>query len=97
MLKFAGWDGVILEGAADSPVWVDIRNDAVSIRGCGDLSLWGMDTWECQKTIWKFVCGTADGFSWSTPQPGGSGRTTQRPAVLAIGPAGEHLSRRGAR
>jgi aldehyde:ferredoxin oxidoreductase len=93
MLKFAGWDGVIIEGAADSPVWVDIRNDAVVIRNCSDLTLWGKDTWDCQATIWEYVRGTSDMNAWSTPQTGSGGRTTQRPAVLAIGPAGENLSR----
>ena len=93
MLKFAGWDGVIIEGAAASPVWVDIRNDAVVIRSCSELSLWGKDTWDCQETIWEYVRGTSDMNAWSSPQTGSGGRTTQRPAVLAIGPAGENLSR----
>lgn len=92
MLKFAGWDGVIIEGAADSPVWVDIRNDAVVIRNCSDLSLWGKDTWDCQTKIWEYVRGTTDMSAWSSPQTGSGGRTTQRPAVLAIGPAGENRS-----
>ena len=26
MLKFAGWDGIVIQGKADKPVWVDIRN-----------------------------------------------------------------------
>ena len=31
MLKFAGWDGIVIEGKADAPVWLDIRNDRVKI------------------------------------------------------------------
>ena len=31
-LKYAGWDGIVLEGAASSPVWIDIRNDDVQIK-----------------------------------------------------------------
>ncbi|MBN2105947.1 MAG: aldehyde:ferredoxin oxidoreductase [Deltaproteobacteria bacterium] len=93
MLKFAGWDGVIIDGAADQPVWVDVRNDSVTIRNCSDLSLWGKDTWDCQATLWNYVRGTDATNAWSTPQTGSGGRTTQRPAVLAIGPAGENLSR----
>ncbi|MCX5901243.1 MAG: aldehyde:ferredoxin oxidoreductase, partial [Proteobacteria bacterium] len=92
MLKFAGWDGIIIEGAADSPVWVDIRNDSVTIRNCSDLSLWGKDTWDCQATIWNYVRGTDDTSTWCSPQEGSGGRTTQRPAVLATGPAGENMS-----
>ncbi len=92
MLKFAGWDGVIIEGAAASPVWIDIRNDSVVIRSCSDLTLWGRDTWDCQATIWNYVRGTDNTSAWSSPQSGSGGRTTQRPAVLAIGPAGENLS-----
>ena len=51
MLKSAGWDGIVLEGKADKPVWIDI------------------------------------------PDGKENGQTTQRPAVVAIGPAGENLSR----
>ena len=35
MLKYAGWDGIVIEGKADRPVWVDIRNDQVAIRDAG--------------------------------------------------------------
>ena len=29
MLKYAGWDGIVIEGAADEPVWIDIRDGEV--------------------------------------------------------------------
>ena len=32
MLKYAGWDGIIIEGKARSPVWIDIRDEVVKIR-----------------------------------------------------------------
>lgn len=91
-LKFAGWDGIVIEGAADAPVWIDIRNDQVQIRDCAELSLWGTDIKTCQQTIWDDV---ADGSldDWYRPDSATDARTMQRPAVLAIGPAGEHLSR----
>jgi aldehyde:ferredoxin oxidoreductase len=38
-LKFAGWDGIILEGKAPQPVWLDIRDDKVAIRDA--RRLWG--------------------------------------------------------
>jgi aldehyde:ferredoxin oxidoreductase len=92
MLKYAGWDGIAIQGRADSQVWIDIRNHDVKIRECSDLGLWGTDTWECQKTIWKDVAGRGVYGDWVKVNERGD-MTTQRPAVLAIGPAGENLSR----
>jgi aldehyde:ferredoxin oxidoreductase len=57
MLKYAGWDGIVIEGQADEPVWLDIRNDSAVIRNCRELALWGMDTCECQQKIWAYVAG----------------------------------------
>jgi aldehyde:ferredoxin oxidoreductase len=100
-LRFAGWDGIVIEGKADRPVWIDIRDRVVKIRDCSSLSLWGKDTRECQEIIWDFVVGkTAGGritgagsfTKWIKLKAKG-GRTTQRPAVLTIGPAGENLGR----
>ncbi len=93
MLKFAGWDGIVIEGKADQPVWIDIRDGDVQIQDCAKLSLWGKDTWECQQSIWSFVAGKEGYGNWFTPRGDNNGHTTQRPAVLAIGPAGENLSR----
>lgn len=93
MLKYAGWDGIVIEGRADEPVWLDIRNRTVTIRNCTGLSLWGTDTWECQKSIWHYVAGRESYGDWMEPDGKEGGQTTQRPAVLAIGPAGENLSR----
>ena len=93
MLKSAGWDGVVLEGKADEPVWLDIRDGEVEIRECTPLSLWGKDTWQCQVSIWKYVAGGQAYGDWIDPGGEVDGQTTQRPAVVAIGPAGENLSR----
>jgi aldehyde:ferredoxin oxidoreductase len=88
MLKFAGWDGIVLEGKADKPVWIDIRNDKVEIRDA--KGLWGKDTWDTQETIQAEVEKKFnDWFEVGTSRD--AGRTTQRPAVLAMGPAGENL------
>lgn len=93
MLKYAGWDGMAIEGKADKPVWLDIRNGDVQIRDAGGL--WGMDTWTTQQEIWRQVAAKA-GKDWVNLGPDGTGgRTTQLPAVLAIGPAGERLARVG--
>jgi aldehyde:ferredoxin oxidoreductase len=43
-LKFAGWDGIIIEGASDKPVYLFIDDDKVEIRGASDL--WGKDSYE---------------------------------------------------
>ncbi len=92
MLKFAGWDGLVIEGKANGPVWVDIRNDHVSLRDASPL--WGLDTWQTQKVIWRCVSGELSYGDWHQVQSStDSGRTTQRPAVLTIGPAGERKSR----
>jgi len=93
MLKFAGWDGIVIQGKADKPVWVDIRDGEVRIRDCAPLSLWGKETWDCQKAIWDYVLSGGKYGDWNSPFGKEGGKTTQRPAVVAIGPAGENLSR----
>ncbi len=92
-LKHAGWDGVVIEGKADAPIWIDIRDGEVQIRNCSELSLWGKGTRECQEAIWDYVAGNDDYGDWIEPTGKDGGRTTQRPAILSIGPAGENLSR----
>lgn len=91
MLKFAGYDGIVIEGSSAMPVWVDIRDDMVEIRPCGELDLWGKDTVETQEAVWDYVVGDTNNF-WYNPE-GVQVKTTQRPAVLTIGPAGENKSR----
>ncbi len=86
-LKYAGWDGLVIEGKADNPVWVNIANDSVTIEDAGGL--WDLDTKETQEEIWRRVTGErAD--NW---REAGNANTTQKPAVLCIGQAGEKLSR----
>ena len=94
-LKYAGWDGIAVMGKADKPVWIDIRNQNVAIRDAtasGD-NLWGLDTVEVEKAIYKLVRNN-DTVDWT--QYGGSrdsGRSTMNPGVLSCGPAGENLGR----
>ncbi len=95
MLKFAGWDGVVIQGKADKPVWIDMRDDNIKIRDCEPLKLWGKETWDCQETIWEFVAGDGGYGDWLTPTGKDGGSTTQHPAVCTIGPAGENRSRLG--
>ncbi|UCC96434.1 MAG: hypothetical protein JSW66_11385 [Phycisphaerales bacterium] len=94
MLKYAGWDGIVIEGKADKPVWVDIRNENVQIKDAGRL--WGLDTWQTQQKIWGEVMGAGQFGDWvPVGKADDARRTTQKPAVLTIGPAGEKLSRIG--
>jgi aldehyde:ferredoxin oxidoreductase len=41
-LKFAGYDGIIVEGEADKPVYVHIDKDGIKILDAAEL--WGLDT-----------------------------------------------------
>ena len=99
MLKYAGWDGIVIEGKAEKPVWVDIRNDQVTFRDASGL--WGKDTWATQQEIWKQI-GIRAETKTSVAGPSGTwiadkeqrtgkseGRTTQKPAMLT------HWSGRG--
>ena len=77
----------MIQGKADAPVWVNITNDQVRLEDAG--TLWGLDTKETQQEIWRRVSG--DSLSdWYEVM---DARTTQKPAVLCIGQAGENLSR----
>lgn len=88
MLKFAGWDGIVIEGKANAPVWLDIRNHKVEIKDANRL--WGKDTYETQKLIQKEVeSNFNEWFEIGTSRD--AGRTTQRPAILTIGQSGENL------
>ena len=53
MMKLAGWDGVVVVGQADNPVWINIINDQVKIEDAKEL--WGLDTWETQNRIISMV------------------------------------------
>jgi aldehyde:ferredoxin oxidoreductase len=69
-LKYAGFDGLVVVGMAENPVYLLIDDDEVEIKDGDDV--WGLDTFEVQQVL-------------MARHPGAS--------VLAIGPAGENLSR----
>ena len=48
-LKKAGWDGLIIRGAANEPVFIDIHNHHVSIESARHL--WGLDTQSAQQAM----------------------------------------------
>ena len=48
-LKRAGWDGIVVTGAASSPVYLYIRDDQVEIRDAAHL--WGKEILETEETL----------------------------------------------
>ena len=87
-LKYAGWDGVVVLGKADKPVWINVVNDKVTIEDA--TGLWGLDTRETQEEIWATVNDTAEVGDWhGIGTSRDAGRSTQRPAVVTTGPNAE--------
>ncbi len=48
-LKFAGYDQVIIQGRADHPVYLWIKDDTVELRDAQEL--WGQDVWDTTLAI----------------------------------------------
>jgi aldehyde:ferredoxin oxidoreductase len=91
MLKLAGWDGVVVEGKANNPVYINIVDEQVTLEDARPL--WGLNTYETQDEIWRTQSARSRvryGDQW---QKLGNGFSTQRPSIVAIGPAGENRSR----
>jgi aldehyde:ferredoxin oxidoreductase len=89
MLKLAGWDGVVVQGKAERPVWINIINDKVTFEDA--KSLWGLNTYETQGQITSMLGGrTRFGEEW---QQIGDDFTTARPQIVCIGPVGESMTR----
>jgi aldehyde:ferredoxin oxidoreductase len=89
MLKLAGWDGVVVHGRAERPVWINVINDKVTIEDA--KSLWGLNTYETQGQILSMVGGrTRFGEEWHQI---GDDYTTARPQIVCIGPVGESMTR----
>ena len=49
-LKFAGYDGIIIQGKAAKPVYLWIHDGEAEIRDARDL--WGLNTYATQQDIW---------------------------------------------
>jgi len=86
-LKFAGYDGIAILGRSETPVWINIVNDNVTIEDATDL--WGLDTYETQEELWASVVSPEQGDWSAVDSTRDGGRTTGRPAVLTIGPNAE--------
>lgn len=48
-MKYAGYDGIVILGKADKPVYLLINNDSVEIKDA--RLLWGLDTFETQRAL----------------------------------------------
>jgi len=48
-IKRAGWDAIIIEGKADSPVYIWIQNEKVEIRDASHI--WGKTTLDAENAI----------------------------------------------
>ncbi|MFC1885759.1 aldehyde ferredoxin oxidoreductase N-terminal domain-containing protein [Thermodesulfobacteriota bacterium] len=49
-LKFAGYDGLIIQGKSPNPVWLWINDGKVEIKDAADY--WGMDVYSTEEAIW---------------------------------------------
>jgi len=48
-LKYAGYDGIVVLGQSEAPVYLAIDNESAEIKDAKHL--WGLDTFETQKTL----------------------------------------------
>jgi len=48
-LKLAGYDGMIIEGRAEDPIYISIKDNVIEFKDAKHL--WGLDIWETQKII----------------------------------------------
>ncbi|MBN1400869.1 MAG: hypothetical protein JXA74_08520 [Anaerolineae bacterium] len=48
-LKYAGYDGLVIQGQADAPCYLLIEDDRISLRDASDL--WGQGTFATQRTL----------------------------------------------
>lgn len=69
-----GFDAVMIHGAADGPVWLEIEGEAVHFHPADDL--WGLHTYETEDRVNAWV-------KKNRPDSGACG-------VLCVGPAGEN-------
>lgn len=49
ILKYAGWDAIVVEGKADAPVYLEINDHEVTLHDAGDL--WGKKSLETESIL----------------------------------------------
>jgi len=83
-LKCAGYDGLIILGEAEKPVYLFVKDSDIEVRDAGYI--WGMDAKQTVATLTK-EC--RELFGKRYPRKG----LWKEPAILYIGPAGENCVR----
>ena len=83
-LKCAGYDGIIVTGEAEKPVYLFIKDSDVEIRDANYI--WGKDAKQTVTLLTKECRGL---LKTRFPQYG----EWKEPSILYIGPAGEHIVR----
>ena len=83
-LKCAGYDGIIVTGRSEKPVYIYIDDSGAEIRDASHI--WGKDGKETIKILNKEVI---EGLEAKKPRR----RMWREPGILYIGPAGEKASR----
>lgn len=79
-LRFAGYDGLVLQGISARPVWLEVEDDRVVLHEAGDL--WGRSTLETRAALRDRV----PGFRTMAVGPAGENRVPLA-TVLADGDA----------
>jgi aldehyde:ferredoxin oxidoreductase len=86
-LKCAGYDGVIVSGRADDPVYIQVTDNAAEIKSANHL--WGLNG---EKTLIALNREVTAELTKRKPQIG----LWKEPGFIYIGPAGENLVRNAA-
>ena len=80
LMKYAGYDIIVVKGKAEQPVYIWIDDDIIEIRDARDL--WGLDVWQTRKKV----------FARYEPASLSSKHFLKPISSMLIGPAGENLS-----
>jgi len=86
-LKCSGFDGILITGKSEKPVYILINDEHVELRDASGI--WGLDGKQTVRAITKEV---RDLLSIREPRYG----KWKEPSILYIGPAGERLVRTAA-
>ncbi len=73
-MSAAGYDAVVISGASQDPVWIEVGEETTEIHDAAGL--WGLDTYAAEDAV----------KDWIRKNRPGAGK----PGILVIGPAGEN-------
>ncbi|MGD0329603.1 MAG: aldehyde ferredoxin oxidoreductase C-terminal domain-containing protein [Nitrososphaeria archaeon] len=82
-LRCAGWDGLIILGAAEKPSYILVRDSSIEIRNASHV--WGKDGKKVSLTLSKEVR-----EEWNRKYPS---REWKEPSMVYVGPAGQNKTR----